>query len=77
LREELSKYNVKIYDVLENPPAEWAGGVGYATEEMLRANLPAPGSDTMILHCGPPPMNRFVRTTMLAIGHSENLVFKF
>jgi cytochrome-b5 reductase len=34
----------------------WDGFVGFVTEEMVRSTMPEPGSDTLILACGPPIM---------------------
>jgi nitrate reductase (NAD(P)H) len=34
----------------------WGGFVGFVTEDMVKSSLPEPGSDTLILACGPPVM---------------------
>ncbi|KAJ7042530.1 ferredoxin reductase-like C-terminal NADP-linked domain-containing protein [Mycena alexandri] len=46
----------KVYYVLNNPPAEWTGGVGFVTKEQIETRLPASTHDAKILMCGPPPM---------------------
>jgi nitrate reductase (NAD(P)H) len=34
----------------------WGGFVGFVTEDMVKSAMPEPGSDTLILACGPPVM---------------------
>jgi len=46
----------KVYYVLNNPPAEWTGGVGFVSKEQIETRLPASTHDAKILMCGPPPM---------------------
>lgn len=48
--------NFKVYYVLNNPPAEWTGGVGFVTQGMIKDHLPSPAKDSRILICGPPMM---------------------
>jgi cytochrome-b5 reductase len=35
---------------------DWGGFVGFVTEDMVKSTMPEPGSDTLILACGPPIM---------------------
>lgn len=61
LRDELEElYDVhdrlKVYYVLNNPPTNWKGGVGFVTKEQIKEHMPDPSSDCKILMCGPPPM---------------------
>lgn len=46
----------KIFYVLNNPPANWTGGVGFVSKDQIAEHLPAAGQDVKILMCGPPPM---------------------
>ena len=39
---------------------KWEGGVGYVTQEMLRAHLPAASKNMLIAVCGPPGMMKVV-----------------
>lgn len=45
--------------VLNKPPANWTGGVGFVTQEMIEQHMPSigaiPGSGKVLM-CGPPPM---------------------
>lgn len=42
----------RVHYVLNNPPENWTGGVGFVTEDMIKQKLPAPASDVKILICG-------------------------
>jgi len=78
LEELVKKYpQFKIYYVLNNSPANWKGGVGFVSREMIEANLPKPSGDTMILMCGPPMMNKAMVGHLEAIGYLENQYFRF
>ena len=58
--------------------APWAYGVGFVTEEMLRARLPPAGPDTVILLCGPPPMIEFAcMPALTALGHKAENILAF
>ena len=50
-----------LYYTLDRPPEGkgWKYGKGFITEEMCKANLPAPAQDTFVFNCGPPPMIKF------------------
>lgn len=69
---------------------DWAGGVGYLTPDLLRAHIPPPGPDTLVLVCGPPGMMKFVSGDkapdksqgelsglLKQLGYSPDQVFKF
>ncbi|TFK40983.1 NADH-cytochrome b5 reductase 1 [Crucibulum laeve] len=48
---------LKIFYVLNNPPPNWKGGVGFVTKDHILEHLPNPAStDSKLLICGPPPM---------------------
>jgi len=46
----------KVFYVLNNPPANWTGGVGFVSKDQIAEHLPAASQDVKILMCGPPPM---------------------
>ncbi|CCM00952.1 uncharacterized protein FIBRA_02999 [Fibroporia radiculosa] len=55
---EKHKDRFKVYYVLNNPPDNWAGGVGFVSKAQIETHMPAPSSlnDIKVLLCGPPPM---------------------
>ncbi|PIA53273.1 hypothetical protein AQUCO_00900094v1 [Aquilegia coerulea] len=83
LKEELdslaSNYpgRFKVYYVLNQPPEEWNGGVGFVSKEMIQEHLPAPASDIRILRCGPPPMNKAMAAHLEALGYAPEMQFQF
>ncbi|WEW57113.1 NADH-cytochrome b5 reductase [Emydomyces testavorans] len=82
LKEELDQLvkdddGFRIYYVLNNPPENWNGGVGFVTPDMIKAKLPAPASDIKILICGPPPMVSAMKKATESLGYKKaNLVSK-
>ncbi|KAI1232808.1 NADH-cytochrome b5 reductase 2, partial [Lamprotornis superbus] len=48
-----------LWYTLDRPPKDWKYSSGFVTADMLKAHLPPPGSETLILMCGPPPMIQF------------------
>jgi cytochrome-b5 reductase len=42
----------KVYYVLNNPPANWDGGVGFVSQEQIKEHLPPTNHDIKILLCG-------------------------
>ena len=77
LEEFVADKKLKMYLTLDNPPACWTLGKGYITPEMIASHLPPPAEDTLILHCGPSPMNRMVRSYLETMGYKDYMVFKF
>ncbi|EJD04162.1 NADH-cytochrome b5 reductase [Fomitiporia mediterranea MF3/22] len=58
LDELAEKHNdrFKVYYVLNNPPPNWKGGVGFVTKDQIERHLPPSSHDIKVLLCGPPPM---------------------
>ncbi|BDA51006.1 NADH-cytochrome b5 reductase 2 [Coccomyxa sp. Obi] len=51
----------KVYYVVDKPSSFfWRGGKGYITADIVKAQLPAPSDDNMILVCGPPPLMKAI-----------------
>ncbi|KAL9716071.1 NADH-cytochrome b5 reductase [Leucoagaricus gongylophorus] len=47
----------KLFYVLNNPPSDWKGGVGFVTKDHINDHLQNPNaSNSKLLMCGPPPM---------------------
>ncbi|KAH9898470.1 NADH-cytochrome b5 reductase [Cubamyces lactineus] len=49
-------HRFRVYYVLNNPPPNWNGGVGFVTKEHIETHLPPTDKDIKVLMCGPPPM---------------------
>jgi len=85
--------NFSVHYVVDKVAAgqTWTGGVGYVTADMLRARMPPPGNDSLVLVCGPPGMMKAISgekvspkdqgplTGLLAepLGYTAAEVFKF
>jgi len=67
----------QVYYVLNQPPEAWNGGVGFVSKEMIQAHCPAPASDTQILRCGPPPMNKAMAAHLDELGYTKEMQFQF
>ncbi|KAL9235385.1 hypothetical protein vseg_010146 [Gypsophila vaccaria] len=83
LKEELDGFardfpdQFSVYYVLNEPPEEWSGGVGFVTWEMIQAHCPKPASDIKILRCGPSPMNKAMAAHLEALKYSSDMQFQF
>merc|ERR1712032_202964 len=84
LHSELNAYaaahagQFSVYHAVVDPPPNWTQGVGFITPEILKAQLPAPGPDTLIFACGPPIMlDKAVYPGLAAVGHADSNVFSF
>lgn len=60
-----------VYYVLNNPPENWDGGVGFVTADMIKEKLPPPGPDMKILICGPPPMVSALKKATESLGYEK------
>lgn len=82
--------NFKVTYVVSTSSSSWAGEKGYCTEALLKAKLPAPSSDSLVLVCGPPGMMKavsgpktekyeqgLVDGILKALHFTEEMVFKF
>jgi len=68
----------KIYYTLDKPPAQWDGGSGYVTPDMMTQQLFPGGKDTVSLLCGPPPMVRGCKNGLMdKLGHEKSRVISF
>ncbi|KAB5570486.1 hypothetical protein GE09DRAFT_709176 [Coniochaeta sp. 2T2.1] len=61
----------RVHYVLDKPPADWTGGVGYVTGDMITKWLPKPAPDVKVLLCGPPPMISGLKKTTEALGFQK------
>lgn len=85
LREELEEFKKNYPDQLDiwftidkSVKPDWQYDIGFVNEEMLAKHMPAPGDDTLILMCGPPPMIKFACVPNLEkLGFTENMRFSY
>ena len=77
--EKMHPDRFKLWYTLDSPPKGWAYSSGFIDEAMIKAHMPPPQSDTLILMCGPPPMVKFACLPNLEkLGHNlETNVFCF
>lgn len=69
--------NFNVYYVLNNPPKNWSGGVGFVSRQMIEEHCPAPADDIKILLCGPPPMIKAMCDHIEKIGYQKpNIISK-
>ncbi|MCJ1455517.1 NADH-cytochrome b5 reductase [Mycoblastus sanguinarius] len=61
----------RVYYVLNNPPEQWDGGVGFCTPDMIKAKLPTAGPDMKLLLCGPPPMISAMKKATESLGYEK------
>lgn len=56
----------------------WKYSSGFVTADMIKEHLPAPGEDTLILLCGPPPMiQEAVRPSLEQLGYTKDMIFTY
>ena len=85
IREELEQFSrrfpdrFKLWYTLDRPGDDWIYSKGFINEEMVRERLPAPGDETLILICGPPPMVEYAcRPNLEKVGFNlSTQVFTF
>jgi len=76
LREDLDQLarddkGFRVHYVLNNPPENWTGGVGFVTPEMITKWLPKPAADVKLLLCGPPPMISAMKKASESLGFTK------
>lgn len=71
-REELAELseslNLKVVHVLEHPPADWRGEMGYVTSALLDRHLPEERGSMEYFLCGPEPMIELVEQGLYELG---------
>lgn len=84
VREELEEVaeqsdSFHLHYTLDRPPTEgWSHSTGFVDEAMIKANMPPPGPDTVILLCGPPPMITYACLPNLeALGYDKSRILTF
>lgn len=84
LRPELEEIQIahpnrfKLHFTLDKSDEGWKYSTGFVNADMIKNNLPAPGDDTLILMCGPPPMVNFACNPSLdKLGYNPNTRFAY
>ncbi|XP_030416175.1 NADH-cytochrome b5 reductase 2 isoform X1 [Gopherus evgoodei] len=68
----------KVQYTLDRPPHDWKYNSGFITADMIKAHLPPPGRDTLILMCGPPPMIQFAcQPNLEKLGYPKDNTFAY
>jgi NAD(P)H-flavin reductase/nitrite reductase/ring-hydroxylating ferredoxin subunit len=63
---------------IEGPgAAQWVGGLGRPSADVLRKHLPSADSHARAFWCGPPPFNDVVREILSAIGYTDEQMHEF
>ncbi|XP_010020091.1 PREDICTED: NADH-cytochrome b5 reductase 2, partial [Nestor notabilis] len=67
-----------LWYTLDRPPQDWKYSSGFITAEMIQSHLPPPGSDTLVLLCGPPPMIQFAcQPNLDKLGYPKSSTFSY
>lgn len=62
----------QLWFTLDDPPAGWKFSKGFITTDMIQERMPAPGPDTVILMCGPPPMVQYAcKANLEKLGYEK------
>ena len=67
----------KVYYVLNTPPEGWNGGTGFVNKAMIKQHFEPPSDDVIICRCGPPAMNKAMRSHLVDIGYTQDMLFEF
>lgn len=57
--------------------ANWNMGVGFVTKHMIQDHMPEPSKDTLILVCGPPVFTEMIKSDLIDLGYSDDMIFVF
>jgi len=84
VRDELEKLQAdhptrfKLWYTLDRPPPGWSYSTGFIDADMIKAHLPPPQPDTLILMCGPPPMIQYAcKANLDKLGYSKKQQLAF
>ena len=67
----------QVHYVLNTASQGWRGGVGFVTPDMIKAHLPAPAQDVLVVRCGPPAMNKAMAAHLDLLGYTRDMQFEF
>ncbi|XP_075711874.1 NADH-cytochrome b5 reductase 3 [Rhinoderma darwinii] len=83
LREELEEIRAnypsfKLWYTLDRAPENWDYSQGFVNEDMVKAFMPPPGDDVLILMCGPPPMIQYaINPSLDKLGYPQDRRFAY
>ncbi|CAH2278380.1 NADH-cytochrome b5 reductase 3 [Pelobates cultripes] len=83
LRDELEEIRVnhprfKLWYTLDRAPEDWDYSQGFVNEDMIKAFIPAPSDDVLILMCGPPPMIQYaINPSLDKLGYPQDQRFAY
>lgn len=77
LLDDLKAKGVNVQYVLEHPGEGWTGHTGMLNDDLLEDIIPEPSHSHLVMHCGQPGMNIYVRELLLELGHGEDNVFQY
>lgn len=60
-----------VHYVLNNPPENWEGSVGFVTPEIMDNHLPKHTENTNLLICGPPLMVSAIKKAAQTLGYPK------
>mmetsp|Transcript_16115 Transcript_16115/g.18254 ORF Transcript_16115/g.18254 Transcript_16115/m.18254 type:complete len:115 (-) Transcript_16115:1371-1715(-) len=68
----------RFYTLLNNPPMGWTEGIGYITEDHIKAYLPYPPSkDQLIIICGPPVFETIMCNFLAQLKYPRECYYAF
>ncbi len=66
-----------VHYVIDKAGPGWTGGKGFITVDTIKAHLPTPAEDNLILRCGPPGMNKAMEGHLNGLGYAESMQYQF
>lgn len=67
-----------LWYTLDRPEEGWTYSKGFINGDMIKEHMPPPGSDTLVLMCGPPPMINFACKPALAeLAYGDDMQFAY
>ena len=68
----------KLHYTVDRPPPGWKFSSGFITADMIKAHMPPPSADTIVLMCGPPPMVKFAcKANLDTLGYDKESQIEF
>lgn len=83
LRTELEEFAAKYPDqfkfwyTIDRSEEGWKYSTGFISKDMIKEHLYEANDETLMLHCGPPPMVKFVYSLLDELGYPEEHRFKY